>query len=94
MNEKNRVIFRVVAGGYLTYLGVDLLKNTISGKTDNPIMFGGFGAAFLVIGVGYLIYSLKRYRDGGDVEVEEVEDKECPEEKIEYLDDQKDDEEE
>ena len=87
MNEKNRMIFRVVAGGYLTYLGVDLLKNTISGKTDNPIMFGGFGAAFLIIGAGYVLYSLKRYRDSKKAE-------ECPEEEIDCLDDQKDDEEE
>ena len=85
MNEKNRVLFRVIAGGYLTYLGVDLLKNTINGKTDNPIMFGGFGVAFLIIGVGYVLYSLKRYRDRG-ISEEEIEDVEYPEKMMEHLD--------
>lgn len=63
MDEKRRIVIRVIAGGYLTYLGADLLKNTIAGTVDNPVMYGGFGTAFLIIGVGYIIYSLKRYKD-------------------------------
>lgn len=94
MNGKNRMLFRVIAGGYLTYLGIDLLKNTISGQTDNPVMFGGFGGAFLIIGVGYILYSLKRYRSSEASEAEEIEDAECPEEETKELDDEKESKEE
>lgn len=94
MNGKNRMLFRVIAGGYLTYLGIDLLKNTISGQTDNPIMFGGFGGAFLIIGVGYILYSLKRYKNNEASETEEIEDAECPEERTKELDDEKESKEE
>ena len=94
MNGKNRMLFRVIAGGYLAYLGIDLLKNTMSGQTDNPVMFGGFGGAFLILGVGYILYSLKRYKEREASEVEEMEEKECPEEKKKESDDEKEHKEE
>ena len=94
MNDKGRSMLRIIAGGYLAYLGVDLLKNTITGKTNNPVMFGGFGAAFLVIGVGYIIYSLKRNKVsadlGNELDVDETKE-ECH--KAESLDESKDEEE-
>lgn len=77
MDNKNRMLFRILAGGYLTYLGIKMLINTFAGKTDNPVMFGGFGISFLVIGIGYMIYSVKSYKNAeNDIDDET----ECPDE--------------
>lgn len=80
MDNKNRMLFRILAGGYLTYLGIKMLINTFAGKTDNPVMFGGFGISFLVIGIGYMIYSVKSYKNAENAENDIDDETECPDE--------------
>lgn len=82
MDEKRRIVIRVIAGGYLTYLGIKLLMNTFAGDTDNPVMFGGFGTAFLIIGLGYIIFSVKRYKNAENLEDDIEDESECPAEDV------------
>ena len=82
MNNNSRMLFRILAGGYLTYLGIKLVRSTFSGNTDNPVMYGGFGIAFMIIGIGYIIFSVKRNKDAenmeDDIENDVEDESECP----------------
>ena len=63
MNKKGIYIFRVILGGYLGYLGIDLLVQMSKEKPSNMIFMIVMGALFVVIGVVYAVFSLKRLFD-------------------------------
>ena len=63
MNKKGMYIFRVILGGYLGYLGINLLVQTAKEKPSNMIFMSVMGALFVVVGVVYAIFSLKRVLD-------------------------------
>ena len=56
-------IFRVILGGYLGYLGIKLLVQMSQEKPSNMILMSVMGALFVVVGVGYAIFSLKKVLD-------------------------------
>lgn len=76
MNEKSWITLRIIAGGYLAYLGFNLLKNVIAGKPENSLIFIICGVLFLVIGLGYLVKAIKQYRAYEEPVYEEDEDTE------------------
>lgn len=79
MNEKGRITLRIIAGGYLAYLGIDLVKNVITGKPDNAVLFGVVGVLFLVIGAGIFIKALRDYRNYQKAEYEDTKEDETEE---------------
>ncbi|HJB46361.1 MAG TPA: hypothetical protein H9713_06625 [Candidatus Mediterraneibacter surreyensis] len=63
MDKKGMYIFRVILGGYLGYLGIKLLVQMSQEKPSNMILMSVMGALFVVVGVGYAIFSLKKVLD-------------------------------
>ena len=61
MNDRTRTVLRVLAGGYLAYLGLELLKTMLKEQPDNMMLFVSVGLAFLAIGVALLGYSVSHY---------------------------------
>lgn len=60
MSTKGRVVLMIIAGGYLVYQGVSLLKGAFVERPDNYLVFMAFGAGFLVFGGILLLLNLKR----------------------------------
>lgn len=54
MNDKTRRALYVVAGGYLVYLGIQLLANRSSGEMNVTISTIG-GILFCLFGVGLIV---------------------------------------
>lgn len=63
MNKKAAYAFRIVLGGYLAYLGVQILIQMVKEEPTNMIFMCVTGIAFVIIGVGYAAYSLKKVFD-------------------------------
>ena len=63
MNKKGMYIFRVILGGYLGYLGINLLVQTTKEKPSNMIFMSAMGVLFIVVGLAYAIISMKRVFD-------------------------------
>ena len=83
MVTKSQLMIRVLAGGYLSYLGGKLLMDAVKERPDNYIIFALAGLAFLVIGIFLLGKSAiklqrKEYEDNsiiGQISDDEPEDK-------------------
>lgn len=54
-----RVFFRVIVGGYLAYLGFGLVRDAITEKPANYIIFLLVGAAFTAIGLFWAVRSIQ-----------------------------------
>lgn len=76
MNERGRITIRIIAGGYLIYLGIDLIRNVITGKPDSALLFGAVGALFLIVGAVVFVKSLRDYRKCQKAEYENTEEDE------------------
>ena len=48
---KGRVFFRIIVGGYLGYLGIDLIKKTMTNRPENATLYLVLGVAFAVLGI-------------------------------------------
>lgn len=55
MNDRTRSIFKVIAGGYLAYLGVTLCRDVLKARPDNYVLFLIAGVVFIGVG-GYLAF--------------------------------------
>lgn len=53
--SRGRLFFRIIVGGYLAYIGAELMKDAFVEKPENYIMFAGAGILFFIIGLGWLI---------------------------------------
>lgn len=93
MNERGRITIRIIAGGYLAYLGIDLIRNVITGKPDNALIFGAVGVLFLIVGAVVCVKSICDYRNCQKAEYEDTEEDES-EVAVSIEDDTKDDVEE
>lgn len=93
MNERGRITIRIIAGGYLVYLGIDLIRNVITGKPDNALIFGAVGVLFLMVGAVVCVKSIRDYRNCQKAEYEDTEEDES-EVAVGIEDDTKDDVEE
>lgn len=59
MNNRGQMLFRIIAGIYLAYQGVNLLTKVIRNKPDNYMLYAVFAIVFIVVGVVFLIWAVK-----------------------------------
>lgn len=59
MNNRGQMLFRIIAGIYLAYQGVNLLTKVIQNKPDNYMLYAVFAIVFIVVGVVFLIWAVK-----------------------------------
>ena len=57
MVPRSSLIIRVLAGGYITYLGGKLLLSSIKEQPDNYILYVAAGIVFIIIGLIWLVKS-------------------------------------
>lgn len=53
MNKKSGHAVRIVLGGYLAYLGVRILTETIQKRPSNMTLMSVMAVIFIVVGIGY-----------------------------------------
>ena len=76
MSDKGRLVIRILAGGYLVYLGIRLTRDVLSDRPDNYVFLALAGVAFVVLGgiwfvrglLNYLRYE-KAYRDDDSIQI-------------------------
>jgi hypothetical protein len=72
------VIVRVIAGGYLAYLGYTLVKGYVTGAEGTKLMFMIFGIVFILGGLLILLSAAKLHKEEQlieeTIEEEELED--------------------
>lgn len=81
MNDKTRRALYVVAGGYLVYLGIQLLSNRNSGEMNATVSLIG-GILFCLFGAGLIVDFIRNIlRERKNSEHEDLdhkeEEKEC-----------------
>ena len=64
---KNRAVnfftLRLLVAGYLAWLGFDLLRGFLTGASAlSPAAAWGCGVGFMAAGLGFAVYSIRRYR--------------------------------
>ena len=59
MNNRGQMLFRIIAGIYLAYQGVNLLTKVIRNNPDNYMLYAVFAIVFIVVGVVFLIWAVK-----------------------------------
>ena len=62
---KGRFVFRLIAGGYLGYLGISLVKDAMTERPDSYILYTVLGVLFAVIGIGWLLLAVRTYMKEG-----------------------------
>ena len=60
MNNRTGYGLRIVLGGYLAYLGIRMLIQTVSEKPANMMFMGAMAVLFTVVGIAYVAYSVKK----------------------------------
>lgn len=60
MNNKTGYGLRIVLGGYLAYLGIRMLIQTVNDRPANMVFMGVMAVLFAVVGIAYAVYSLKK----------------------------------
>lgn len=58
---KGQITIRIIAGGYLAYLGLGLVRDMIMKKPDNHIIYLLFGILFIIVGAVWCFLALRRY---------------------------------
>ena len=53
MNKKSGYAFRIVLGGYLTYLGIRILSEMIQQRPSNMTLMSVLAVVFILVGVAY-----------------------------------------
>ncbi len=60
MNNKTGYGLRIVVGGYLAYLGIRMLIQTVNDRPANMIFMAAMAVIFAVVGIAYAVYCLKK----------------------------------
>ena len=60
MNNRTGYGLRIVLGGYLAYLGIRMLIQTVNERPANMMFMGAMAVIFSVVGIAYVAYSLKK----------------------------------
>ena len=60
MNKKTNYILRLILGMYLTFLGINLIRETLVSHPSDLAFKIFMGIIFIVIGAGYTIWIIKR----------------------------------
>lgn len=74
MNNKTGYGLRIVLGGYLAYLGIRMLIQTINDRPANMMFMGAMAVLFAVVGIAYAVYSLKKVWEMRKEEMKSTED--------------------
>ena len=74
MNNKTGYGLRIVLGGYLAYLGIRMLIQTINDRPANMMFMGVMAVLFAVVGIAYAVYSLKKVWEMKKEEMKSPED--------------------
>lgn len=74
MNNKTGYGLRIVLGGYLAYLGIRMLIQTINDRPANMMFMGAMAVLFAVVGIAYAVYSLKKVWEMRKEEMKSPED--------------------
>lgn len=73
MNERSRFVLRIVAGVYLAYLGVKMIQGLIVDKPENMIFMFAMAVIFVIVGVLFIISSVKNMRSSRNEETPQEE---------------------
>ena len=57
MVPRSSLLIRILAGGYITYLGGKLLISSVKEQPDNYILYVAAGIVFIIIGLIWLVKS-------------------------------------
>ena len=79
MNKKTNYILRLVLGMYLTFIGINLVRETIVSRPSDLAFKIFMGVIFIIIGVGYAIWIIKRMLASKKAELEEQKREEAAE---------------
>ena len=63
MNKKAWYTFRIVLGGYLAWLGIRMLIEMVNEKPNNMVFMCTMSVIFILIGLAYAIYYVKKIFD-------------------------------
>ena len=63
MNKKAWYTFRIVLGGYLAWLGIRMLIEMVNEKPNNMVFMCVMSVIFILIGLAYAIYYVKKMFD-------------------------------
>lgn len=80
MNSKSRSGMMIIAGGYLVYLGVKLMRDVINDGVGNSLVFMICAVFFMVVGALVTIFYVKNMIKLNAEEAEETEEEETEEE--------------
>ncbi len=58
---KGRLTIRIIAGGYLAYVGFGLARDVIAEKPENYLVYLLFGVLFMAVGGAWCFLALRRY---------------------------------
>lgn len=74
--EKNKMgnIFRLAAGGYLVYLGIQLIMDAMEQKPSNEMFIIIMSTIFAVVGAFFAVYALKNLFFPKNTDQEEISD--------------------
>lgn len=79
MNKKTNYILRLVLGMYLTFIGVNLVRETLASHPSDLAFKIFMGVIFIIIGAGYAIWIIKRMLASKKAEQEELKREEAAE---------------
>jgi len=65
MNKKAWYTFRIVLGGYLAWLGIRMLIEMVNEKPNNMVFMCVMSVIFILIGLAYAIYYVKKMLEIG-----------------------------
>lgn len=73
MNERSSFVLRIVAGLYLAYLGVKMIQGLIVDKPENMMFMFAMAVIFVIVGVLFIISSVKNMRSSKNAETPQEE---------------------
>lgn len=59
--RKGQLMMRIVAGGYLAYIGFDVARDVIAKQPDNYVIYLIISIIFMVVGGIWCVQALKKY---------------------------------
>lgn len=68
---KSRLYIYTIAGGYVAYTGLGLIKNTLEERPDNYMIYLVIGIIFIAVGGFFAVNSVLRLSGGKYIEREE-----------------------